>query len=355
MQPVFAERLRSARILNGLSLQDLAERMENKISRQALHKYEKGEIIPDSDRLITLAAALNVRPDFFTRVTKIEFGEIEFRKLQKLPAKEENRIIEQVRDYLARYIELEQILGIQTRFDNPLKDVGAIASFEDIEKAAEELRRHWKLGIDPVFNAVELLEDRHIKVIQINAGDSFDGMQSWVNGNIPVIAVNIDKVKSPDRIRFTVFHELCHLLLPALADHSLKQREKFCHQFAAAVLLPSKAAVNELGKVRNKILIQELGLLKKQYGISIQAIVMRAKDIGIITDSFCKQFFFFLNQMGWKVNEPEEYNYLGEEKANRFHQLLFRALAEEIISIGKAAALNDQSVADFRDSFMKVH
>jgi len=354
MQPIFAERLRSARILNGLSLQDLADKMEKKISRQAIHKFEKGELIPDSEMLIGLSNALNVRPDFFMRESKIEFGEIEFRKLQKLPAKEEYKIIEQVRDYLARYLELEQILAIETRFNNPLKNIGAIKSSDDIESAADQLRKDWKLGLDPVSNVVALVEDKHIKVIEINAGNSFDGMQSWVNGNIPVIAINMDKNKSPDRIRFTIFHELCHLLIKDLCNHTLKQREKFCHQFAGAMLIPGKTAKEELGMSRNKILIQELGLLKKQYGISIQALIMRAKDLNIITDSYCKQFFFFLTQMGWRVNEPEEYNYQQEEKTNRFHQLLFRALAEEVISVSKAASLNNQSVADFRDNFMKV-
>jgi Zn-dependent peptidase ImmA (M78 family) len=99
-------------------------------------------------------------------------------------------------------------------------------------------------------------------------------------------------------------------------------------------------------------MIQELGALKKQYGISIQAIVMRAKDLGIITDSYCKQFFFFMNHMGWKVNEPIEYE--GVEQSNRFEQLLFHALAEELISVSKAASLNNQTLAEFREKSLIV-
>lgn len=352
--PLFAERLKSARALNGLSLQDLADKMENQISRQALHKYEKGDVIPDSNMIGLLATALHVRPDFFMRETKIEFGEIEFRKLQKLPAKEEGRIIEEVKDILARYLELEEILGIETSFTNPLENIGPVKSFEDIEEAAVKLRLKWKLGTDPLYNCIELLEDNHIKVVQVNAGDSFDGMQTWVNGNIPVIAINRDKIKSADRTRFTILHELCHLLIKDLCNHPAKQKEKFCHQFAAAMLLPARAAKNELGNGRTKIMIQELGLLKKQYGISIQAIVMRAKDLDIISDAYCKQFFFFLNQMGWKVTEPVEFNYEGTEESNRFRQLLYRALAEDIITQSKAASLNNQSLAEFRDHFLRV-
>lgn len=351
MNQLFADRFHSARVLNGLSLQDLANKLGNKVSRQALHKYEKGEAMPDSEMMNLLCDAMNVRQDFFFRDIKVELGEIEFRKLNKLPAKEENRIIEEVKDKLSRYLELEELLAIETGFINPLKEEDEIHSFEQIEKAAKKLREKWKLGQDPIFNSIELLEDNHIKIIEVHAGDSFDGMQTWVNGNIPVIAINKDKVKSHDRVRFTVFHELCHLLLP-LKNLAEKQKEKFCHQFAAAILFPEESAFQELGEKRNKIMVQELGSLKKQYGISIQAIVMRAKDLGILSESYCMQFFVMMSQMGWKVNEPVEYR--GVEESNRFQQLLFRALAEELISMSKAAALNNQTLSEFREKLMII-
>ena len=81
---------------------------------------------------------------------------------------------------------------------------------------------------------------------------------------------------------------------------------------------------------------------------------MRSKDLGIISESYCRQFFFFLNQMGWKVSEPEEYQYTGSEETNRFKQLLFRALAEEVISVSKAASLTNLSLAEFKEAYLKV-
>jgi Zn-dependent peptidase ImmA (M78 family)/DNA-binding XRE family transcriptional regulator len=351
MDQLFADRFRAARVLSGLSLQDLANKMGKKISRQALHKYEKGEAIPDSEMIAELSQVLKVRPDFFFRKVNIEFSDIEFRKLSKLPAKEEHRIVEEVKDKLARYLELEEILLIKNSFKPPLETVGNIKSLAEIESAAVKLRQVWKLGVAPIANTIELLEDNFIKVIQINAGDSFDGMQTWVNSKVPVIAINCDKLKSTERVRFTVLHELGHLLLRP-GDLPEKQKEKYCHQFAAAMLLPREAALKELGKKRNKLMIQELGALKKQYGISIQAIVMRAKDLEIITESYCKQFFFYMNQMGYKTNEPVEYN--RKEESTRFDQLLFRALAEELISMSKAAALKNQSLAEFREKSLVI-
>ena len=349
IKQIFSERFKSARVLNGLSLQNLADKLDNKVSRQALHKYERGEVIPDSEMIILLSTAFKVRPDFFFRETVVKIGEIEFRKLNKLPAKQEYRIIEEIKDIISRYLELEEILSIQTEFKNPLEGLNPISSLADIENAAQKVRNKWGIQKGAISNCIELLENHQIKVVEIEAGDSYDCLQTWANKTIPIIAINKNKIKSVDRKRFTVLHELGHLLLP-LQGIPENEKEKYCHQFAAAMLLPGKAAEIELGKGRTKLLIPELGALKKQYGISMQVIVMRAKDLGIISDNYCKQFFFLIKQMGWNVNEPVEY--IGEEKSNRFEQLLFRALAEELISMSKAAALNNQSIAAFRGKLL---
>lgn len=352
MNKLFSERFKSARLMNGMSLQDLADKLGNTISKQALHKYEKGLVIPDSEMIGYLCEVLKVRPDYFFRENMVELGEIEFRKLKKLPSKDENRIVEFARDYVTRYLELEEIIGIATDFKNPLDGLQPVNNFSEVEVAAIKLREIWNLGNDPIFNAIELLEDNNIKVIELDAGDAFDGMQTFVKGNnIPVIALNVSKIKKDDRKRFTVMHELGHLLLP-IKHLPENEREKLCHQFAAAVLFPAISLRNELGLTRNRLYVQELGSLKKQYGISIQAIVMRAKDLNIISENYCRQYFFFIKQMGWKVDEPIEYT--GIEKSNRFDQLLFRALAEDLISMSKAAALKNMKLADFRSQNLLV-
>lgn len=352
MHKIFSDRFRSARLLNGLSLQDLADKLDNVISRQALHKYEKGEVIPDSEMLSHLAEVLKVKPDFFFREPKIKMSTVEFRKLKVLPVKDENRVIEDVKDCLSRYLELEEILSIQTNFIHPLKGkLTEINTLEDIEMAAHLVREAWCLGEDPISNSLELLEDNFIKIVEVEAGESFDGMQTWVNETIPVIAINRDRVKSSDRKRFTAIHELAHLLLPINHLPEAK-KERICHQFAAAFLLPKNTALKELGAKRSKLMIQELGPLKQEYGISMQAIAMRAKDLNIISNTYCNQFFGFMNHMGWKITEPVDY--VGNEKSNRFTQLLFRALAEELITVSKAAELRNESLDEFHKNLAIV-
>ena len=342
---LFAERFKSARLMNGFSLQDLADEIDNKVSRQALHRYEKGEVIPDAEKINILSKAFNVSSDYFFRTTKVELGNIEYRKLSKMPQKDAAIIQEKTKEYLSRYLELEEIIGLDNTFENYLADFGKVATYEQVNKAAEILRDKWKLGKGPIYNIVELLENKKIKVVKLDVPEDFDGLQTFVNGIIPVIAYNERKANKPDRIRFILLHELAHLLLN-FGDISEKAKETLCHQFAGAMLLPEETIKEKLGEHRSKLSILELGNIKKQYGISIQAIAMRANTCGIINDHYTKQFFFFIKQMNWRVDEPVEYE--GAEESNRFEQLLFRALIEEQISMSKAASLSNQPLAEFR-------
>lgn len=342
----FAERLKSARVMAGLSLQDLADKLQNRVSRQALHKYEKGEFMPNSEMLGFLCDALGVRPDYFYRKTEVKMGEISFRKRQNFPVKDRKGLEERAKDVLERYLELEQILNISPNFSLNFKD-RSIKSNEDVEKVAFDLRKAWKLGNDPIFNLIELLEDNKIKVIEIESSDTFDGLSAWANNEaIPVIVLNNSNIKSLDRKRFTALHELAHLILN-LDEYTEKQKEKFCNYFAGAMLLPEDTLRKEVGDSRTKLLLPELGAIKKQYGISIQAIAYRMKDLGIITAAYFKQFMFFISQSGFRIEEP--FPYEGQEQSRRFNQLLFRALGEELISMSKAASLNNQKLAEFRE------
>jgi Zn-dependent peptidase ImmA (M78 family) len=299
-----------------------------------------------------LCEVFNVRPDFFFTDTHIDIKKVEFRKANTLPSKEQNRIIEVVKDNVSRYVEVENILALESEFSNPLGDLAEISSLDDIEKAAELLRSKWEIGNNPISSCVELLEDNNIKIIEVNVEDGFDGMQAWINDSIPIIAVNKMNSKSSDRIRFTILHELAHLLLP-LANLPENQKEKYCHQFAASLLFSRTSAYKELGTKRSRLMIEELGELKKEYGISIQALVMRARDLNIITRNYCKNFFIMFNQFPeWKTKEPIEYT--GTEKATRFNQLIFRAIAEELISINKAAVLKNQTVSEFREKSLVI-
>jgi Zn-dependent peptidase ImmA (M78 family)/DNA-binding XRE family transcriptional regulator len=339
----FSERLKSARVMKGYSLQDLTDSLDNAVSKQALNKYEQGLMKPESSILLMICNALEVRPDYFSRETSINLENVEFRKLKKLSSKESARIKEKTIDILERYFELEDVLGIDVVFENPISDI-EINSYADVEKAVERIKEQWELGEDPLNNVIELLEDNNIKVIEIEAGEEFVGLATWKGIKNPVVVVN--STLKADRKRFTVLHELGHILMKV--NHlPEKEREFYCHSFAGAMLIPKKALVKELGPSRTQIYLKELVYLKEQFGASIQAIMFRAKHLGIVSESFHKNFMIYFSMKKYKKNEPG--SYIGQEKSNRFKQLIYRAVAEEIISTSKAAALDNKKLSEFRD------
>jgi Zn-dependent peptidase ImmA (M78 family)/DNA-binding XRE family transcriptional regulator len=343
-----AERLKSARKMHGLSLQELADALGNRISRQALHKYEKGLSVPDSSLINAICYALHIKPDFFYRDNLVELGTISYRKLSNLSASDQSMAIERSRDLLERYLELETLMGVDSAFQNPLSNPDVLDA-QDVEKAANEVRQKWQLGIDALPNVLELLENKEIKVLEIEAHNDFNGMSSLVSGKIPIIVVN--KAQSIDRLRFTALHELGHLILKFPEGIEERTEERLCHVFAGAMLLPAESLRYELGNNRHDIHMKELEQIKEKYGISMQAIVMRAKMHGIVSEYFTEQFFKKFRAMGYSKNEPGHYQ--GVEKATRFNQLLLRGLAEEVFSQSKAATLANLPLYAFRD-FLKV-
>jgi Zn-dependent peptidase ImmA (M78 family)/DNA-binding XRE family transcriptional regulator len=344
----FPERLKSARKMRGLSLQDLADRLGNKISKQALAKYESGKSKPSMVLIPELSAVLSIPQDYFYRSHRVDLGKLSFRKLSHLSSRQQDLLICQTRDFLERYLELEDILGIDTHFVNPVAN-WVVNNMADIDELSAYFRRVLNLGDAPLFNVIELLEELKIKVCEISVDLSFSGMSTWVDRHFPVIVLNCHPDIPPDRKRFTALHELGHLILN-LERFTEKEQEFFCNAFAAAMLFPKSRVMDEMGGFRHQILIEELGGIKRQYGISMQAIMYRMKSLQLVSESYYKGFAIQFNAKGYKKNEP--FSYEGPEKSGRFRQLLLRAVAEECISISKGAALSNQKLSDFRKALI---
>jgi Zn-dependent peptidase ImmA (M78 family) len=127
-----------------------------------------------------------------------------------------------------------------------------------------------------------------------------------------------------DRKRFTAFHELVHLLFTFPEGMTDKRKEELCHYFAGAMLFSRDATAQELGKHRNRFFFNELGTLKQYYGISMQALIYRLKNLDIISKAYHQQFLTMIRHLGWKVEEP--FPFQESETSNRFNQLIFRLL-----------------------------
>lgn len=344
----FSDRLKNARKMNGLSLQDLSDRLNSSLSKQDLNRLELGTSEPDSEVLSLLSRELDVSLDYFFRENSVELEHVEFRKLQKLPVKEQEKVKSRTVEFLERYFEIENLLGLNNELPFKPKKF-KVSNQEDIEVAASEMRgKILKIGIDPISNIFELLEENNIKVFPTNEDTSFSGMSTIINKKIGVIVFNDNSELPIVRKRFTLLHELAHLYLD-LEGIEEKKSERLCDAFACAMLLPGDKIKEYFGGKRIKVFTNELKIIKQRYGISLSAIMYRAKAFDLVSDHYLK--FFMINYNKYYKSQEKD-GYEGKEESTRFIQLLIRAVAQEIITSSKAASLNNQVLGDFREQYL---
>jgi len=348
MENVFALKLKELREKHRYSLQDLADQVG--VAKQSIHKFENGQVNPSSETILKIADALNVSYSFFfenSANTNFSLANIRFREEHKIFKDDkdgmENEIKQEVFRYLSRFMELETIMDVDREFDNPLSGI-EIISDKDIEKAAKILRKKWKIGNAPISDVVETLENKGVFVIEVNRLENFAGLSGTVNDDIPIIVLN-ENCLTVERKRFTALHELGHIVLE-FPDHiSEDKAEFFCDYFAGAVLLVDDVLYDELGKNRTVISLAELRRIKEVYGISIQAIIMRARTSGFIDYNTSRNWWKAYDD--WKSDETSSNdfgNFRCNEKTTRFKNLLVRGVTEKRISISKAAELTGRKV-----------
>jgi len=337
--------------MRALSLRGLAEALKGALSHNALAKYESGDMMPGSDVLGRLADALGQPPDFFFRPFTLHLKEIKFRKRARLGVKGAEAIREQAIEYFERYHEIEELLGERRRFDGRL-DIKPVKTLDDADDAADELRRKWKLGRDPLPNLVELLETKGIKVYEVELEeDECDGFSADTEmGPVIVLAPG----KNVLRKRMTTAHEAAHIVLPMADSLSERVEENIAKRFAGALLLPKETFTAEFGKVRNGISLAELIEMKVNFGASISAIMMRARQLGLINEAVFLRFCKTASPWRSARREPGDERYQGNESHSRFRQLVHRAVAEDQISMSKGAALLRQNLGQFRKELQEV-
>ena len=345
METTFAQRIATARKMAGLSMDELASL--SGLSKNAISRYENGVMKPDSSNLIKLSKALNVKVDYLFRKPTVELQEVAFRKKAKLGSKAIDSIKYRVIDRLERYLELENLLLVDNHFTNPIADIN-INDFQDIEVAADTLRQVWNLGLNPISSVIEMLEDNFIKVVEVDEPIEFDGLSSFVDNKIPVIVVNQNF--PIERKRFTLLHELGHLLLSLNQNFTDKEIENACSRFAGAILIPKSKLILELGYSRKLIYLQELAEIQKEWGISVRALMYRSKDLEIISQTKLTEFYFKINKAPHLKVQVDEQRYNSAEVSYRFNQLLYKGLAQELISFSKASVLSAQSVTALKTS-----
>jgi Zn-dependent peptidase ImmA (M78 family)/transcriptional regulator with XRE-family HTH domain len=367
---MFGERLKLARKKAGFSLRALSEALENRVSAQAIGKYERGEMMPSSSILLALTKTLDVSLDYLMGSQVSQLDGVEFRKKSGTSAKDRARVEAAVIAHVERYLTIEDILDLNSAEWHRPFDAVRLTQVEDAEKLAVDVRKAWHLGEAPIPNLTELLEEHGIKVCITPLPDDVSGMTCIVKrapaylagsyarstqikgekdvdivctveaseaDKVPVIVVN--RAHTLERRRLTLAHELGHRLI---REDSPVDHEKVANYFAGAFLVPADHLKREIGKHRKGIGYAELIQLKQMYRVSAAAFLVRLERLGIIDDSTLA-YAFQTFARGWRREEPDPLEVPDQqgtrELPRRFERLCYWALAEKLISPSKASEL----------------
>ncbi len=342
---MLGQKLRVSRSAAGLSLRELESSIDNRVTAQAISKYERNESMPSSSVLIALADALDVPVDYLAGDCDLVLESVEFRKKKLTSKRQEVQVEAKVLQLLERYLTLEELLRLPSvEWDKPREAPWPVLNDPaEAEQAALGLRHHWGLGLEPVPNLIEFLEERGIKLLTMGLGD-IDGLTARVRHDrgAPSAVIVVNQDHWGERQRFTIAHELGHMVMD-VADK--RKEEKAAHRFAGAFLMPAETLRAEIGKRRKSMGWSELFELKRIFGVSVQALTYRCKDLGIFSNVLFRRLFDEFERLGWRSPPFEEPHTIEQVRpSRRFERLCFRALVEGAVSDSRAAELLGISV-----------
>lgn len=287
------ERLRLARVAQGLTLDQLGSRVS--ATRQYLNQLEQGSKTPTQDMIEALSAALSVTARFFSLTIRngVRPEQCHFRRQRTTPVS----VVSQV---LARGTLLD---GFVDRLDRELNlpvvsfpDLPA-SSAPEIEEAAEEARRHWGLGSGPISSMMRVVENAGAVV------SFFDGVSERVDAlsidrRRPMIIRNEAK-PAACRLRFDLAHECGHLIMHRGIETGDKATEDQANRFASAFLLPRSSFIHEFPR-SHFLNWASIYRLKLRWKVSAAAIIRRAYDLRMISADQYRTGYIHLSKTGQK-------------------------------------------------------
>jgi Zn-dependent peptidase ImmA (M78 family)/DNA-binding XRE family transcriptional regulator len=298
------QRLTLARHLAGLRKADLAQRVGK--SPTAVASWETGAKAPTGATVSELALALGVEPGFF-RLRREDLpaisGAPHFRSLRSTT--------QIARDQATAYGQLALDLSahLERYVEFPDRDVEAygdhIAEETDDapELAARALRQEWQLGSGPLGHVVRLLENHGVLIVfsprQTAAVDAYS-CDSFLR---PVVVLNPIKLDYY-RQRFDVAHELGHLIMHRDAEPGGRVVEDQAQRFAAELLMPAAQFRDLLPSSLSDSSWRTLARLKEVWGVSLQALLYRARRLGCLSDVSYRNAMTTISARGWRRNEP---------------------------------------------------
>lgn len=322
---------------NGWTQRELADRAG--VNQSTISKAENGLAELKGELLVQVARALDCPVSLLTYPTPESGLDVSClhhrRRASRLTVAAKNKI--EAVAHLSR-LSVERLLAGQ--FNTPV----AVARVSELEPpdpvvVAAQVREELDLPGGPVANLVGALEAAGVVVFQRPLGSTAqDAVSSWPHGGdrLPLLIVNFGL--SGDRQRFTIAHELGHLVMHRVPGDD---QEKEADLFAASLLAPADDIRDDLNGLTTAQ-FRRLLELKPKWGMSVAALIRRAFDIGEISDRQYREFQLRINRLGWKTSEPID---VPAEHPRVVHDALQRRLenGQTVTELARLALMTEDS------------
>jgi Zn-dependent peptidase ImmA (M78 family)/transcriptional regulator with XRE-family HTH domain len=290
---VNGQRVRLARELRGLTQVDLAGLLG--VDQTMVAHIERGTKQPSAEVLEHCASELRLPKAFFRQPNPPDFprGSLLFRSKSGIGKKR----VAEAHAYAAILFELALSLSqhaslVPVRLPPP----------DDPIIVARKIREAMHAGDGPLSNLVRAVERLGVLVLPLPDIADLDAFAVWAGPSREYPVMGLVAGTPPDRIRMSVAHELGHLILHRYVNSAAQELENQAYHFAAELLMPKDAILRDLAE--EKLNLFRLAALKGIWGVSMQAILRRARELKIITD---RQYRYLMKQIGmkgWRINEP---------------------------------------------------
>jgi len=296
-------KLTQARQMLAITRAELARRAG--VSAASISQYEAGTMRPRPTTMAELALVLNVPLAFLTesreRTPLPTVDTSFFRSLRRTTQRDRERATAYAGLLAQLVAEIERRVTLPAFSPMPDLALDPDDDPEAAEAAARTVRSLWQLGDRPVSHAVRLIERRGVIVARLPLSNDVDAF-SWVSGPRPLVLLGDDK-RNFERSRFDTAHELAHILLHAADPEPAHPRmERQAHRFSGALLIPAEAIEQEWPRGRWDW--NQLVRIKQHWGISIGALLIRGRDLDLISVAAYQSKMKYMSRMGWRRREP---------------------------------------------------
>lgn len=303
-----------ARDYRAMTQEELAARTG--FSQPKIARIESGRSAElDIDEAQKLVAALRFPLDFLTQdEVRVGFGSSSYyyRKRSALSAADRKRIQSTVN--ILR-LHLKRLLSaVDVHASRPIRRFFLDEYSGSPGHVARALRAYWKLPDGPIRNLTAVVESAGVFVIPCDLGSrEMDGTGLWLGELPPIIFIRSDL--PGDRWRFTVAHELGHLMMH---EAPTEEMEEEANQFAAELLMPEIEIRPQFAGMR-RIGLPELANLKSYWMVAMSALLRRAKDLGYLDGNQSRYLYQRMSALGIRMQEPVP---IAREEPTTIRQLL---------------------------------